>query len=108
MTLEQLSLEAGRATGNVLGFVIKSLAHPERKFRVCYKFASGKFGITRLDTGADYLVGGDSDRYDFVIPVARIIEVKAEMAGLTARLAELDAVMGGLTATGAAAATNLE
>lgn len=108
MTLEQLSTEAGRATGNVLGFVIKSLAHPDRRFRVCYKFASGKFGITRLDTGSDYLVGGDSDRYDFVIPVARIIEVKAEMAEITARLAELDGMLGGLTNTGAVAATNLD
>lgn len=97
MTLDQLSTEASRATGNGLGFVIKSLAHPERKFRVCFKFASGKFGITRLDTGADYLVGGDSDRYDFVIPVGRIREVKAELIELGEQKATIDARMTELT-----------
>lgn len=104
MTLEQLSGEALRVTGNALGFVIRSQAHPDRKFRVCYKFASGKYGITRLDNGKDFLVDGGEDRYDFVIPIGRIREVKAEKAELLeqmetiqARLGELDGVMDGLT-----------
>lgn len=107
MTLLELSAEAMRATGSGLGFVIKSLAHPERKFRVCYQFTSGKFGITRLDTGKDYIVEGATDRYDFVIPVGRIREVKAALVELTeqklvieARLVELGIEMDGLTAVG--------
>lgn len=103
MTLEQLSTEAARATGNALGFVIKSLAHPDRKFRVCFKFASGKYGITRLDTGADYLVGGGEDRYDFVIAMNRIREVKLELGELSeqkaiieTKMAELNGVLEGL------------
>lgn len=109
MTLEQLSTEATRATGNALGFMIKSMAHPERKFRVCYKFASGKFGITRIapagdeNVGKDYLVLGTEDRYEFVIPVARIREVKAELAELSeqksvleTRIVELTGVLDGL------------
>lgn len=104
MTLEQLSTAAATATGNALGFVIKSLAHPDRKFRVGYKFASGKFGITRLDNGKDFLVDGSEDRYDFVIPVGRIREVKAELANLSEqkslidiRMTELTTVLDGLT-----------
>ena len=103
MTLEQLSVAAAAATGNPLGFVIKSLAHPDRKFRVCFKFASGKYGITRLDTGTDYLVNGTEDRYDFVIPMNRIREVKAEIGELAgqkalidARMVELNGVLEGL------------
>lgn len=107
MNLEQLSTEAGRVTGNALGFVIKSLAHPERKFRVCYKLASGKYAITRLDSGKDFLVDGSEDRYDFVIPIARIRDIKAELVELTdqkavidVRMTELTGVLEGLTNVG--------
>lgn len=109
MTLEQLSAEATRVTGNPLGFIIKSAAHPERKFRVCFKFASGKYGITRVapagdeNVGKDYLVLGTEDRYDFVIPMGRIREVKTELSELTeqmvaleTRIAELNDVLEGL------------
>lgn len=82
MDLNTLSAEAGRVTGNVVGFVIKSLAHPDRKFNVEAKLSGGKFAITRLDTGASYLVSGTEDRYDFAIAMARIREVKAEIVEL--------------------------
>lgn len=112
MTLDQLSAEAARATGNPLGFVIKSLTHPDRKFRVCFKFASGKYGITRVspndeNVGKDYLVLGTEDRYDFVIPVARVREVKAELSELSeqkgiieTRMSELNSVLEGLAIGG--------
>lgn len=102
MTLDQLSAEAGRATGNALGFIIKSAAHPDRKFRVCFKFASGKYGITRVapadgEVGKDYLVSGAEDRYDFVIPLNRIREVKGELNELAEQKATIDARMLELT-----------
>lgn len=97
MTLEQLSTEATRATGNGLGFVIKSLAHPDRKFRVGFKFASGKYGITRLDTGKDFLVDGAEDRYDFVIPLNRINDAMTELSELADQRAVIDARMTELT-----------
>lgn len=97
MTLEQLSVEALRVTGNALGFVVKSLAHPERKFKVCFKFASGKFGITRLDTGVDYIVEGGSDRYDFAIAMARIRELKTEIGELTEQQTVIATRLGALT-----------
>lgn len=92
MTLEQLSTEVANTTGNPLGFVIKSQA-TGRKFRVCYKLASGKFAITRLDDGKDYLVNGTENRYDFDVPIARIREAKAELAELIEQKAVLDARM---------------
>lgn len=107
MNLEQLSTEALNATGSGLGFVIKSLAHPDRKFRVAYKMPSGKFAITRLDNGRDFFVDGSEDRYEFVIPVARIREVKATLVELSeqkatidARMTELTSILDGLNAVG--------
>lgn len=83
MNLDTLSAEYGRATGKTVGFVIKSLAHPERKFKVEAKLTSGQYGITRLDTGKSYLVLGTEDRYSFVIPMTRVTEVKAEIVELS-------------------------
>jgi hypothetical protein len=103
MTLNELSAEVARATGNGLGFIIKSATHPERKFRVCFKFASGKYGITRVapvgdeNVGKDYLVLGSEDRYDFVVPIGRIREVKAELGELAEQKALIDARMVELT-----------
>lgn len=109
MTLEQLSANAFRATGNGLGFVIKSLAHPDRKFRVCYKMGSGKYAITRVapagddNIGKDYLVSGSEDRYDFAVPVGRLAEIREELAELgeqkgaiEVRMTELTTVLEGL------------
>lgn len=96
MNLNTLSEESGRTTGSIAGFVIKSLAHPDRRFRVEAKLSNGKFAITRLDTGASYFVLGSEDRYEFAMPMTRIREVKQEIAELdeqaatiAARLSEL-------------------
>ncbi len=70
-------------TGSPLGFVVKSLSHPDRKYKVEYFLAdSGKYAITRLGTGEGYLVKGTEDRYEFAVSMARIREVKAEIAEL--------------------------
>jgi len=106
MTLNELSASAATVLGNKFGFVIKSLAHPERKFRVGYKMdGSGQYAITRLDTGEDMFVKGDADRYDFVVPVARVRtlkadkdEITAQIATLQTRLTEIDNAINGLIA----------
>ena len=107
MTLKELSTEAARVTGSGLGFVVKSLKHPERKFLVGFEFKSGKYGITRLDTGDDYIVEGGSDRYEFAVNMARLREVKMEMTELNdqktlieTRLAELTGELDGVTGAG--------
>lgn len=108
MKLNELSATAETVLGSGIGFIVKSLAHPDRKYRVCYKMAgSGKFAITRLDSGEDFLVTGDADRYDFVVPVARIRQLKTDKEALLvdlgtiqARIAEIDNAMGGLTNVG--------
>lgn len=114
MNLNKLSQTVLAATGTGLGFVIKSLEHPERKYRVCFKFPSGQFGITRLDSGIkagakkDFIVDGSADRYDFVIPMSRVKEVYSERTELmeqqttiNARIAELDAIVDGVEGLGA-------
>ncbi len=93
MDLNSLSSAALTATGSGVGFVIKSLAHPERKFVVEAKLSNGKFAIVRLDTGASYMVLGTEYRYDFAMTFARISEIKAEISELTARIAELGATL---------------
>lgn len=108
MKLNELSATAETVLGSGIGFVVKSLAHPDRKYRVCYKMAgSGKFAITRLDTGEDFLVTGDADRYDFVVPVARVRTLKADkdsllvdLATINGRIAEIDNAINGLTGGG--------
>jgi hypothetical protein len=85
MTLDQLSQEAALATGSGIGFNILSLAHPERKFTVAAGPIGGKYVIVRLDTGNSYLVAGTEDRYDASTNMARIREVKSEIAELTER-----------------------
>lgn len=97
MTLNELSVEAARVTGSGLGFGIKSLAHPDRKFRVCYKMGSGKFAITRLDTGTDYFVSGSEDRYAFSVPINRIGEVRAELSELSEQKTVIETRIGELT-----------
>jgi hypothetical protein len=101
MNLNQLSEQNTGLMGVAVGFVIKSLAHPERKFMVEAKLGGGKYAITRLDTGASYFVLGTEDRYEFAITAARIREVKAEIGELTeqagviaARLLELNGELG--------------
>lgn len=83
MNLNTLSAQAGEILGNTVGFMIKSLAHPDRKFKVEAKLGNGKFAITRIDTGVNYFVLGDEDRYDFAVTMARLREVKAEIAELS-------------------------
>lgn len=96
MTLNDLSAEAGRVLGSTVGFMIKSLAHPDRKFKVEALLTSGKFAITRLDTGASYLVAGTEDRYDFSISMARVREVKAEIGELSEQVETINARLGTL------------
>lgn len=103
MNLKELSEQNVTLMGSPTGFVIKSLAHPERKFKVEALLANGKFAITRLDTGANYFVSGTEDRYEFAVTVARIREVKAEIVELEeqattigARLTELKGELGTL------------
>ena len=88
MNLIELSAEAGRVIGKSLGFVVKSVAHPERKYKVEALLSTGEFVITRLgDGGKSYFVeGGDQDRYDFSIPMSRVSDLIAEKASLTERL----------------------
>ncbi len=101
MTLKELSVASVGMGLGAVGFVIKSLAHPERKFKVEAMLGNGKFAITRIDTGANYFVLGTEDRYEFAVTVARIREVKAEIGELTeqaatiaARLTELKGELG--------------
>ena|ERR1700676_1957211 len=89
MNLNQLSTESNRVTGSFTGFIIKSLAHPDRKFRVESKLSTGKFAITRLDTNSSYLVLGTEDRYEFAIPMGRILEVKTQVAELEEQAASI-------------------
>jgi hypothetical protein len=103
MNLNELSTQNVGLVGSPVGFVIKSLAHPDRKFKVEAKLGNGKFAITRIDTGANYFVLGTEDRYEFAVTVARIREVKAEIveleeqAGTIAeRLTELKGELGTL------------
>jgi hypothetical protein len=107
MNLNNLSNTVSSATGSGLGFVIKSLAHPERRYRVCFKFRSGLYGITRIDSGAgakkDFIVSGLEDRYDFAIPMNRVREVYSERtelldqkATIESRILELDAIIDGV------------
>lgn len=104
MNLNELSAAAAGVLGAGVGFVVKSIAHPERKFRVCFKMpGSGKYAITRLDSGEDFLVTGDADRYDFVVPVARVRTLKAdkdqlliEKATIETRIADIDSAMQGI------------
>ncbi len=97
MNLNTLSAQNNETMGSKVGFVIKSLAHPDRKFKVEALLASGKFAITRIDTGASYFVSGTEDRYEFAVTLARVREVQAEKSELMeqletikARVAELD------------------
>ncbi len=101
MNLKDLSAANVGLMGSAVGFVIKSLAHPDRKFKVEALLGNGKFAITRLDTGANYFVLGTEDRYEFAVTVARIREVKAEIVELedqagaiAARLLELKGELG--------------
>lgn len=96
MTLNELAVEHTKLMGIGLGFVIKSL-ETGNKFTVAHKFVSGKFGISRLDTGKDYIVEGDSDRYDFVVGLGTIKEAKVELAELAEQKATIEARMGTLT-----------
>lgn len=107
MNLNTLSGQYGELAGKTVGFVIKSLAHPDRKFKVEAKLGNGKFAITRLDTGDSYLVMGTEDRYEFAITMARIREVKAEIveleeqsATIAARLVTLNGELGAVGAVG--------
>ncbi len=93
MNLNTLSADALSASGSGIGFYIKSVAHPDRKFLVETKLANGKFVITRLDTGANYFVLGTEDRYELAVSFARISEVRAEIGELTARIAELEGTL---------------
>lgn len=109
MNLNTLSEQNTGLTGSPVGFVIKSLAHPDRKFTVEAKLANGKYAITRIGTGQNFFVLGTEDRYDFAVTVARIREVKAEIVELeeqagtiAARLTELKGELG--TIGGAVAA----
>ncbi len=108
MNLNMLSKTVLGATGSGLGFVIKSLKNPERHYRVCFKFPTGMYGITRIDLGVkvgakkDFIVSGIEDRYDFVIPMSRVKEVFSEKTELLdqksvidARLIELDSILDG-------------
>ena len=103
MTLQQLSAQSVGLWLGAMGFVIKSLAHPQRKFKVEAMLASGKFVITRLDTGSNYFVLGTEDRYEFAVTAARIREVKAEIVELedqavtiATRLIELNGELGAI------------
>lgn len=104
MKLNELADAAAGVLGAGSGFIFKSLVHPERKFRACYKMpGSGKWAITRLDTGLDSLVDGDADRYDFVVPVARVRtliadknELLAQKVTIETRIADIDSAMQGL------------
>jgi hypothetical protein len=101
MNLIELSAEAGRVTGKGLGFVVKSIAHPERKYKVEALLGNGEFVITRLgDGGKSYFVGGDQDRYDFSIPMARVSDLIAEKATLTERLSVVTSELSTLGAVG--------
>lgn len=101
MNLVTLSAQNLATTGNALGFVIKSLAHPERKFKVEAKLTSGKFVITRFDNNESYMVLGTEDRYEMAVTAARLTEVKLEVGQLLEqrtiiadRLAELKETYG--------------
>jgi len=94
MNLDTLATEALRVTGSGVGFYIKSVAYPDRKFLVESKLTSGKYAITRLDTGISYLVLSTEDRYEMAISFARLTEVRAEIGELTARIAELQGTLG--------------
>ncbi len=100
MNLIDLSAEAGRVTGKSLGFTIKSLAYPERKFLVEAVVSGGKFAITRLDTGKSYFVAGTEDRYDFVVAMSRISELMSEKAHLIEALADVTAELTSLGGVG--------
>ncbi len=82
MNLNTLSETAMSIGLGAVGFVVKSVAHPDRKYSVDFKMPNGKFAITRLSDGSNYFVGGLEDRYEFAIPVARISELKSEMSEL--------------------------
>lgn len=97
MNLIDLSAEYGRVAGTTLGFTVKSLAHPERKFKVEALLGNGKYAITRLDTNASYFVAGTEDRYDFVVSMARVRALKAEIVELSEQAATINARLGVLT-----------
>lgn len=102
MNLKTLSNTVKEATGEGMGFVIKSLTHTDRRYRVCYKLPSGQFVITRIDSGAgakkDFIVSGSEDRYDFVVPMSRIEEVYGERAELLDQKATIDERIANLNA----------
>lgn len=82
MTLTQLATEFAAATGSTgLGFIIKS-TESGNKFTVDYKFASGKFAITRLDNGKNFVVDGSLERYELASTIGSIREMVAEVAEL--------------------------
>jgi hypothetical protein len=91
MNLDTLSEQYGDVAGKTLGFVIKSLAHPERKYTVEAKLTNGQYAIVRLGTGSSYLVSGTEDRYDFAVSMARIREVKTEIGELESQAASIAA-----------------
>lgn len=91
MNLMQLSAAANDATGKSVGFVVKSLKNPERKYLVGYMSPiTGKFIITRLDTKEDFVVAADADRYELVVSLARLKAVKSEIKELTERQVEIN------------------
>jgi hypothetical protein len=91
MNLIDLSSTYMGETGNPVGFVVKSLSHPDRRYKVEFFLAdSGKFAITRLGTGEGYLVKGSEDRYEFAVSMARIREIKAEIGELTEQTAVIN------------------
>lgn len=101
MNLKELSTQSLALGLGAVGFVIKSLAHPDRKFKVEALLGNGKFAITRIDTGANYFVSGTEDRYEFAVTMARIRELKEEKtelaeqaATIAARIVELDVELG--------------
>ncbi len=97
MNLNVLSAESVAAGLGAVGFVIKSLAHPDRKFTVMTAFPDGKFGIVRLDTGLSYLVAGTEDRYAFAMPIARITELRSEYKELVEQADTISARLGVVT-----------
>lgn len=98
MNLNTLSGEYAATTGGkIVGFVVRSVRHSDRTYKVEAKLGNGKFAITRVETGESYFVDGTEDRYTFAISLARVRELKGEIVELEEQAATIAARLSTLT-----------
>lgn len=82
MTLTALVAEFAAVTGGTgFGLVIKS-TETGNKFTVDYKLPTGKFVITRTDNGKSFIVEGNLVRYESVMSIGLVGEMRAEVIEL--------------------------